>query len=686
MTFVGSSLELALRSIAAGTLVWALAILAVAVAARIRAQAPANVLLRGVAAAVVGAWLLTVAFYVLIALHAFRLWVALLVFTAAAGTVWRAGQGRLPWRLVLRWWSTRPWRRSWFPIGAAVVGILAARALFVPPVSWDTLTYHLVKAALWVQSGGPIALRAPGGGGLYVHVPANVDLLWAWAMLPFHSDFLVGVADVATLLLFSAAVYTLGRELGARPRLAALGAAFVAAMPSVLMASGSNYVDNMVAFYLTAATTFALRHLRRGEAPWAVLAAMAAGLAAGSKLTAVSLLAVFLAAIVLRTWRGDGRTAALRVGTLALVLALSTGAPGYLRAWLETGHPFSPYSVRVAGIVLGDSPDADWYNQRKPPVEPYTLAAEWPALCSMFHDPFSNTLGPFAALPLLILPASLAWLWRRHRGQALLVGMLIAAAVQTYVSPQYAVVRLGWARMGGRYFLHPIALAVALALAAFPGGPLATVLVVAAVLSVWFHGALYWTGLELTLVGCYLAVLAVAAWLAGRFSGRARILASAALALVCLGLGQAGRQLFRYDLAANATVMHEAMRFPTDVLTTLDGPTARTVAFTSGPHQQADNWFVYPFLGSHLQNTPVYVPISRSGRLVPHPDPAYLTDTDVDACLTRLQAQRVDAVVSFSPAGPELAWMEARPAAFIRLSGDGQDWGVYELTPRLRRK
>jgi hypothetical protein len=685
MTLLVVFAEFTLRLIAAGLLAAALGVLAMAFAERVRGSAPANVMLRAVSVVVGAAWILTVVFYALIALHAFRLSVAPLGLGAAAAAVWRAGKGRPPSRFLLRWWRTGLWSRSWVPVGAAVFGILAARAMFVPPVSWDTLTYHLVKAAQWVQSGGPILLHAPGGGGLYANVPANVDILWAWVMLPFHSDFLVGVADVATLLLFSVGVYVLSRELGARAPLAALGGAFVAAIPSALMASGSNYVDNMVAFYLTAATTFALRHLRRGEAGWAILAALSAGLAAGSKLTGVSLLGVFLVAIVLRVWRSDGLASALRVGALALAAALATAAPGYLRAWIETGHPFSPYSVRVAGMVLGESPDADWYNQLKVPSQPYTLAAEWPALRAMFHDPFSNTLGPFAALPLLILPASLYWLWRRHRGQALLLGMLVAAAVQTYLSPAYAVVRLGWSRMGGRYFLHPIALAVALALAAFPTAPLTTVLVVGTVLSVWFHGGLYWTGLELTLVGCYLAVLAVAAWLASCFTGRAQALAAAALAVVCLGLGHAGRQLFRYDLAANATVMHEAMRFPTDVLTTLDGQRARTVAFTSGPHQQADNWFVYPFLGSRLQNTPVYVPISRSGRLVPHPDPEYLKDTDVDAWLSRLEARHVDAVVSFSPPGPELEWMEARGAVFRRLAGDGQDWGVYERTPGQRR-
>jgi hypothetical protein len=508
-------------------------------------------------------------------------------------------------------------------------------------------------------------------------VPGNVDALWAWAMLPFHSDLLVGVADVVCLLLFGVAVYALGRELGARARVASLGAAFVVAMPSALMAAGSNYVDNMVAFDLTAATVFALRYLRRGGTGWATLAAMAAGMAAGAKLTAVLFPGVLVVAMALAAWTRAGRSAALRVAVVSAVVSMAASVPGYLRTWVTMGHPFSPYAVRVAGIVLGESADAAWYSQQRAQGEPYTLEAEWPALRTMFHDPFSSTLSPFAAMPLLILPASLLWLWRRQRGQALLLIALLAPALQTYLSPEYSVTRLGWARMSGRYFLHPIAMAVALGLAAFPSAPLTTILVAATVLNVWFHGGLYWTGLELTLVGCYLGLLAVAAWLAGRFSGRARIAATAALAVAALGAGQAARDLFRYELASNAIVTHEAPRFPADVLAAMNGRAGRTVAFTSGPRQTADNWLVYPFLGSRLQNTPVYVPISRSGRLIPHPDPEYLQDADADAWMTRLDARHVDVVVSFSPPGPELAWMEARPLAFRRLNGDGQDWGVY---------
>jgi 4-amino-4-deoxy-L-arabinose transferase-like glycosyltransferase len=669
-------LEFSLRVIAACILATA----AVSVGAALadgRGRSP--VMLRLTAVAIATLWILTVVFHLLIALHAFRLPVVLLLLPGIALAFRRSVRGQITGRHFLRWWRTGRWRQSWFTAGAAIFGILAVRALFVPPVSWDSLTYHLVKAALWVQGGGPIALRAPGGGGAYMDVPGGVDALWAWVMLPFHSDLLVGVADVAGYFLLGAGVYGLGRELGARARLAALGAAFVMAMPSALMAAGSNYVDNMVAFYLTAATAFALRYLRRGEPGCAILAAMAGGLAAGSKLTAVPLLAVFLVAILLRAWRGGSRPTARRVIAVSAAAALLVSAPWYLRTWIATGYPLSPYPVRVAGIVLGVSADADWYGQQRPVAQPYTFAAEWPALLTMFHDPFSNTLGPVAAIPVAILPATLFWLWRRHRPSAILLGTLLAAALQTYLSPQYAVTRLGWARMSGRYFLHPVAIAVTLGLAAFPAAPLTTVLALATALNLWFHGGLYWTGLELTLVLSYLGVLALAVWLAGRFSGGiARTTAVAVLSVACLGVGQAGRDLFRYELAASAIVTHEAPRFPAEALAAVNGQVGRTVAFTSGPYQVADNWLVYPFLGSRLQNTPVYVPISRSGRLIPHPDPEYLKDADVEAWLARLEALQVEVVVSFSPSGPELAWMESRPVAFPRIAGDGQDWGVYE--------
>ena len=42
-------------------------------------------------------------------------------------------------------------------------------------------------------------------------------------------------------------------------------------------------------------------------------------------------------------------------------------------------------------------------------------------------------------------------------------------------------------------------------------------------------------------------------------------------------------------------------------------------------------------------------------------------------------ARGVAAVMSFSPASVELAWMETRPGEFRRLVGENGEWGLFSV-------
>ncbi|MEM7232951.1 MAG: hypothetical protein AAF517_12280, partial [Planctomycetota bacterium] len=67
-------------------------------------------------------------------------------------------------------------------IGAASVPFL--RAAVAPALGWDSLTYHLVKSARWVQEGGFATEVAPDTWGFYEFFPPFGSVLWAWALLP----------------------------------------------------------------------------------------------------------------------------------------------------------------------------------------------------------------------------------------------------------------------------------------------------------------------------------------------------------------------------------------------------------------------------------------------------------------------------------------------------------------------
>jgi hypothetical protein len=114
------------------------------------------------------------------------------------------------------------------------------------------------------------------------------------------------------------------------------------------------------------------------------------------------------------------------------------------------------------------------------------------------------------------------------------------------------------------------------------------------------------------------------------------------------------------------------------------------IAFTSGPWIMGDNWFVYPFLGTRLQNEALYVPVSKDGASLPfgsqEVNERFERSADFAAWLGRLRESEVNAVMSFSPPSIELGWMEQRPDVFRRLLGAPGDWGMFVVGDASRTR
>jgi hypothetical protein len=68
---------------------------------------------------------------------------------------------------------------------AMVAGARMLRGSGSPPLGWDSITYHLLRAGRWVQDGALVKEIAPDAWSYYEYYPVTGDILWAWAFLPF---------------------------------------------------------------------------------------------------------------------------------------------------------------------------------------------------------------------------------------------------------------------------------------------------------------------------------------------------------------------------------------------------------------------------------------------------------------------------------------------------------------------
>jgi hypothetical protein len=148
-----------------------------------------------------------------------------------------------------------------------------------------------------------------------------------------------------------------------------------------------------------------------------------------------------------------------------------------------------------------------------------------------------------------------------------------------------------------------------------------------------------------------------------------------------IGLAQLRDIDQRYLLLANRNVSADVFRYwwQSAHLAEREGDALR-IAVTAGPRQDADNWLMYYFMGTDLQNTLHYVPISTDGEIIPFgPDHRRLEESDPEAWLKRVSNQKISHVFSFFPTSLELGWMNERPDRFLRLNGEQDHWGFFRV-------
>jgi hypothetical protein len=357
-----------------------------------------------------------------------------------------------------------------------VVGLaFAVPALTRPPLSWDSLYYHLPVAAEWLQSGslGPLYhSTAPHHG----YFPATGDLFTLWALLPFGNDLCVGLVGFPFLALGGVAVYRIAILCGAEPHLARYAAPLYLLTPAVARYAGTQYVEPMTSAFALSAAVHLLEYRREERSDAVLLFGLALGLLAGTKSTALvqAAMLVLPMAWILARRRARGVGVWRLSGAAALALC---GGFWYVRNLILTGNPFYPNEVSLFGISLFEG--VPHRSMGMALDSGYRIAhGIWDGLAageslsallgSAEPDAFELGLGP-KLLPLAVCVLAVAvWLLRRGERQrrpdlALALGLCAAFTLAFLATPLW---RAAWLPVNVRFAAPALGLAVAAAAAA----------------------------------------------------------------------------------------------------------------------------------------------------------------------------------------------------------------------------
>ena len=225
---------------------------------------------------------------------------------------------------------------------------------------FDSTWYHGPFAAGFFQSGDTWNLHFIAPQFLAWFYPANGEIFHAAGMLAFGRDLLSPLLNLGWFLGCLVACWCIGRPYRVAPWSLGLGAVALS-VPALADQAGEARNDVVGIFFLLAAVAIVLDAWsgREGEGGLAagplVVAALAAGLAAGTKLNFLLPCAVLVFGLVAIAPRG-GRRRAFAASGLA---ALAGGGYWYLRNLAHAGDPLpwvhhlGPISLPSPGQSLG---------------------------------------------------------------------------------------------------------------------------------------------------------------------------------------------------------------------------------------------------------------------------------------------------------------------------------------------
>ena len=177
-------------------------------------------------------------------------------------------------------------------IGAAVC-YQAFLVLSTPPNTWDSLAYHLARAAEWYQRGA-VEYYPTHSASVNATQP-NAEMLILYTFGFVGRDTVAAAPQLLAELAALVAVYGVAIRLGFSRAPAAFAALLTGTLSQVFLQSVATQNDLLVASFLATALYFVLGRVT----PELALAGLALGLAVGTKANAVLGVPLLLLAAVL---------------------------------------------------------------------------------------------------------------------------------------------------------------------------------------------------------------------------------------------------------------------------------------------------------------------------------------------------------------------------------------------------
>jgi len=283
-------------------------------------------------------------------------------------------------------------------------GIMIAGALIPPgflwsaddPVGYDVTEYHLQIPREWYESGRILPLHH----NVYSYFPFNVEMHYLLAMHlragPWNGMYLAQLMHAAMIALTFLAIYGAAR-LFTVPLLASIATLGAVVTPWTIMLGSVAYDEGGLLLFGTLAIAWTL-HWLRSEQPLRTIAiaGVFAGLACGSKLTAVPIVLIAIPITLLPRWRA---------ASIFLLACLFAFAPWLTRNQVWAHNPLFPEAMSLFGRShFSERQQQRWQKAHAPRPDQQSLLAR---LDAFWRQILIDWRYASVLLPLALIAAAL---------------------------------------------------------------------------------------------------------------------------------------------------------------------------------------------------------------------------------------------------------------------------------------
>ena len=590
-----------------------------------------------------------------------------------------------------------------------VVVLSLSRALLMPPLAWDCLSYHLPFATLWIKKGALLLFNAPDQISENVHFPINGDIFASWLMLPFQTDIVVNIMNFPITLLGGISCYAIARELGLTRKEASFAPALICFAPMVYSQITTQYIDNAVFAFSSAATLFGLRFLRKGFPQDSILSLVAGGLVLGMKFTGIPVVGIIFLATVLKTIRLVNYSGFLKMLGLiicGLLILCALGGRQYILNGLYAGNPLYPFSLTIVNHEILEGSHkleqvSEWVSnwEKEQGVDKLSF---WEKEYKKFSYS-RRTAGPKY---LIFLIVALISLFIRPRGVSqkdwyFLAVLWIVGIVLFYANTSADFARRGvWMQGSTRFLSFPMAIFTiqGLTVIAKLGRYFKNIFFFMVILIAWdlMHiNKTHIQGIEglypLVIVMLILVIIffkrvlemlyqkkgssltAKEVSISGSRTNRQWVVGILFFVTLTGGLYflQSYRDTTRYSYYRDYFDYVDFPRTFVDGWEFLDQPDEKkTIAMSIGWAAPGHKWFFYPLLGRWLQNDVVYISAKYKWDAPIWLHRGLLRGNSRSTWLHNLKRKKVDCILVAKPWPTELRWMLSDQDAFQLVFSD----------------